>query len=198
MLKQIHENKPHPHIVIALKDAGKICNKMDLKREASAYYHQALKVFYEMGPHPVDANFAHTLCQMACFFGSGEIGVMLYETAIEIYKSNYGDKPHPDMVAALRYIGGSQEAASLFSNAISFYKQALKMCRDIHGEAPHPTIGAILDDLGDCYWQMKDEKNGREYYAQAMAIKEAIYEKLGKPYMSCVDEENGKGIVMPC
>lgn len=179
----LNENNNNMKIKIQVLTIYKILIKLLILKnelnEASKYAEMCLCLTVEiMGGYHVDTANAMTL--VASILKKGNIdqqenAEQIYNQAIDIYKTLYGNNANELIASAIMNMAMSIEAQgdTRLHDAIQYYTDALQMRRKLYGEN-HPETGDSLLCLASCLTRYGNEAEAAARYEQAYYVYKSL------------------------
>ena len=96
------------------------------------------------------ASSLNNLAGLYSSMGEYDRALPLYESALEIKKSELGDR-HPDTASSLNNLAGLYESMGQYDRALPLYESALEICKSELGDR-HPSTATSLNNLAVLYY----------------------------------------------
>ncbi|XP_078582627.1 uncharacterized protein LOC144865656 [Branchiostoma floridae x Branchiostoma japonicum] len=104
--------------------------------------------------------------------------VSYFERSLQMMKTIYGQKSHPDIAESLDNLGAAWSHLSDHRRAARYFLESLQMRQRVHGkDNPHPDIAKSLDNMGNAWKELGDSAKAISYYEQSLQMMQNIYGK---------------------
>jgi tetratricopeptide (TPR) repeat protein len=98
----------------------------------------------------------------------------LYDEALAIRRTLFGDRPNNDLAASLNNLAGLYRAQGKWAAAEPLYDEALAIYRTLFGDRPNNDLAASLNNLAGLYYATGRYTEAEPLYIQALEMLEQI------------------------
>jgi tetratricopeptide (TPR) repeat protein len=98
----------------------------------------------------------------------------LYDEALAICRTLFGERPNNDLATSLNNLAGLYRSQGKWAEAEPLYDEALAICRTLFGERPNNDLASSLNNLAGLYESQGKWAEAEPLYDQALAMLEHI------------------------
>ncbi len=176
--QKLSKNKHSLELANSFNNMGRISEKLKKWKDSLVYYQEAYKIakLAKIENDLLFANFCINLGKTYENLGELEKALLFYCQSLEIRKTFYKNKLHPDLANSFEHIGNILYGLQEFAEAEKYLKEASTIQTYLYSNS-YSHIAPYLASISYSYYFQSDYEESWKYNQKAWEMWKSLYEK---------------------